>query len=93
MTFNKTGKQLLELYHAALNAVDPYASVKRYKDRILDSFRSARCTRLICVAFGKAACPMAKAVEDVCGDLVDAKCGHYKIRPLQRILVEKRESL
>jgi glycerate 2-kinase len=88
MEQNTRKKMLLELYHAALNAVDPHASVKRYKDRILDSFRSAGCTRLICVAFGKAACPMAKAVEDVCGDLLDASavntkyghCSGYSLR-------------
>jgi len=88
MTFNKTREQLLELYRAALHAVDPYASVKRYKERILGSFRSAGGTRLICVAFGKAACPMAKAVEDVCGGLLDASavntkyghCSGYSLR-------------
>lgn len=89
MICNKTREHLLELYHAALHAVDPYVSVNRYKERILDSFRSARCARLICVAFGKAACPMAKAVEDICGDLVGGsvvttKYGHCSGYPLKK---------
>lgn len=70
MESNKTRQQLLELYRAALTAVDPYVSVARYRDAIIGSYRSGRCTRLISLAFGKAACPMAKAVEEICGDLV-----------------------
>ncbi len=59
-----------KLYYAALRAADPYGSVERYLERIRYTFRESMCNTFHVVAFGKAACPMAKAVEASLRDLI-----------------------
>jgi len=78
----------LEIFKAAVKEVDPYQAVKRYLRRTnsklhagerlyeLDDFK-----RIFVVGGGKAAAPMAKAVEDVLGDrietgIINVKYGH-----------------
>lgn len=70
-----------EIHAAALKAADPYASVARHGDAIRSAFREGRCRRLFIIAFGKAACPMAGALEDHLGETITAgilltKYGH-----------------
>ncbi len=59
------------MFFASLTAVDPYMSVNRYAGAVTSIFREGKYQRCIVVSFGKAACHMAKAVEDACGDIVD----------------------
>jgi len=59
-----------EIFSASLKAVDPYISVKRFAERIRSVYTNNNCNRLLVAGFGKAACPMANAIEDTLGDLV-----------------------
>lgn len=61
---------LAELYNAALKAVDPYDCVKRDEDKISDYYLRSNCKRIICAAFGKAACSMSYAFEEGFGELI-----------------------
>lgn len=70
-----------EIFHAALKAVDPYDSVRLYADRIRSIYQKGDFKRLLLIGFGKAACPMAKAMEDDLADLITSgivitKYGH-----------------
>ncbi|MBI5025342.1 MAG: glycerate kinase [Nitrospirae bacterium] len=70
-----------EIFYASLRAVDLYDSVNFYTDIIRSTYQRGNFNRLIVVGFGKAACPMAKAMEDSLMDLIDAaiaitKYGH-----------------
>jgi glycerate 2-kinase len=72
---------------AALRAVDPYPAVQRYLTRIDNILRVADCawdfdevTRIVLIAVGKAAVPMAQAAVDAMGDV-----------PLTGIVVTKIE--
>ncbi|GAB4422361.1 MAG: glycerate kinase [Thermodesulfovibrionales bacterium] len=60
-----------EIFYSALKAVDPYNAVRLYTDKIRSIYQDGNFNRLIVIAFGKAACPMAKAVEEELGDLID----------------------
>ena len=70
-----------EIYAAAVKAVDPYGSVMRHMESIRSTFREGQYERLFTVSFGKAACPMARALEDHLGEMITAgivltKYGH-----------------
>ncbi|MFO0752209.1 MAG: glycerate kinase [Thermodesulfovibrionales bacterium] len=70
-----------EIFAAALKAADPYEAVARHGDGIRSAFREGRYRRLFVVSFGKAACPMARALEDRLGEEITAgviltKYGH-----------------
>lgn len=75
-------KELLTaLFFAALHAADPYAAVKRRSAALHAAYEACACDRLFVVGFGKAACPMAKAVEEVFGERISSgiiitKYGH-----------------
>ena len=74
-------KLLSEIFYAALEGVDPYNAVKLYADKIRSVYKKGNFDKLIVVGFGKAACSMAKAMEDNLGDLIDTgilitKYGH-----------------
>lgn len=74
-------KLLIEIFHSALKAVDPYESVKGYTSKIRSVYQSGNFRKFISIAFGKAAYPMATALEDSLGDFIDAgvaitKYGH-----------------
>jgi glycerate 2-kinase len=84
---NKTGtrKPASEIFYTSLEAVDPYKSVQSYTDKIHSIYQSGNFRKLIVIAFGKAACPMAAAVEDHMRDLLTAgivitKYGHLESR-------------
>jgi glycerate 2-kinase len=78
------------IFMAALRAVDPYAAVKAQKERLVSAFEAGGFRRLMVVGFGKASYPMALAMEDTMGDLIESgiiitKYGHLGKRTLQRI--------
>lgn len=79
---------VIEIFNAALKAVDPYESVKLHTDKIRQFYQDNNFKKLIIIGFGKASCTMAKAVEDSFGDLISqgiliTKYGHCqaKFRP------------
>ncbi len=53
-----------DIFRAALCSVDTYELVKAQTAAIRTVFRKGGYQRLLIIGFGKAACPMAKAVED-----------------------------
>jgi len=69
---NKTDNAKLasEIFYASLKAVDPYDSVKHYADKIHSAYVNGVFNRLLVAGFGKAACPMARALEDTLADLI-----------------------
>ncbi len=80
------------MFYAALQAVDPYKSTSLYTDKIRSIFQNGQYRNLIVIGFGKASCPMAKAIEDQLFDLIDSgiiitKYKHcpssYKIKKIQ----------
>ncbi len=76
-----------DIFRAALCSVDTYELVKTQTAAIRTVFREGGYQRLLVIGFGKAACPMAKAVEDGLVGLNDkglviTKYGHCeKYRP------------
>jgi glycerate-2-kinase len=79
-----------KIFRAALNAVDPYEAVLSRKEHILSTYRKGGFGRLVVVGFGKASYPMASAMEDAFGELIDigiiiTKYGHLGERKLAKI--------
>ena len=73
------------IFQAALQAVDPYGSVKSYAEKISLIVTDKGYSRLFVVGFGKASCLMAKAVEEQLPTMIDAgvvvtKYGHTVTR-------------
>lgn len=60
---------LRAIFAAALRAVDPSEAVMRQADHIRSRYGAEGCRRLLVLGFGKAAVPMARAVETACADL------------------------
>ncbi len=62
---------LSEIFQAALHAVSPYDIVKQYCSHMIspDALNAAGIMKVI--GFGKAACPMAQAAEDVFQNRID----------------------
>lgn len=65
-------KLLAEIFYSALKAVNPYEAVKLYTEKIHLTYQGDNFNRLIVIGFGKAACPMAKAMEEKLMDLIEA---------------------
>jgi glycerate 2-kinase len=85
-TMRNTKHLLSELFNAALEAVDPYASAAIHAETVLSVHRRRGCTKLFVVGFGKAACRMCKAIEDnipvpVDNGVVITKYGHCASDP------------
>ncbi|OGW40335.1 MAG: hypothetical protein A2Y97_10415 [Nitrospirae bacterium RBG_13_39_12] len=77
----KHRKIVSELFYAALKAVDPYESVKKYAGRILLEYKTYKCKKILVVGFGKTACQMAKSIEAYANKMIDTgvvitKYGH-----------------
>jgi hydroxypyruvate reductase/glycerate 2-kinase len=73
--------RLVDIFRAALEAVDPYRAVARHADEILSRYGKGGFRRLYVLAFGKAASPMVRAVADrmghaVTGGVAITKYGH-----------------
>src|SRR4030043_891421 len=91
---HKSHREIMEeIFYAALEAVDPYESVRCHRDTILSICRENNSEKLFLVGFGKAACQMARAVEDFAEDLIEkgiliTKYGHcLSPHKLQKIRV------
>lgn len=74
-------KDALEIFHAALDTVDPYRLIINMKKEIRASYEAMKARRLLVIGFGKAAFQMGMAVEDSLGDIIDegiliTKYGH-----------------
>ena len=74
-------KTALDIFRAALDAVDPYDAVRRHTTRIISVYRDGRFTRLYAVSIGKAAFPMMHAAADDLGNRIErgivlTKYGH-----------------
>jgi len=72
---------LKDIFSAAIKAVDPYRSTLNKAPLIREEYQKGAFTRLQLAGFGKAAVPMAKALEDSLGDLISegtviTKYGH-----------------
>ncbi|MEW6109499.1 MAG: glycerate kinase [Nitrospirota bacterium] len=79
-------KTVTEIFYAALKSADPYESVKLYSDKIRSVYKEGDFSRLILAGFGKASCPMAKALGDSLPDILHSgiivtKYGHVKDPP------------
>lgn len=86
MEYRDIKKLVSEIFYAALKAVDPYESVRHYTDKIRFAYQNGKFRKLIVIGFGKAACPMAKAIENSMDDLIDTgivitKYGHVSYQP------------
>ncbi len=73
-------KLLEELFYRAVDAVNPYKSMMRQARPVIEKYMET-CGRMFVLAFGKAAPPMAKAIEEIAGDritrgVVITKYGH-----------------
>ena len=85
---------LRAIFAAALRAVDPFEAVLRQADHIRSRFTAGGCNRLLVLGFGKAAVPMAAAVEASLADLspegvVVTKEGFTQPGKLRRIQVRE----
>ena len=92
-------RDALSIFHSALAAVDPEEAVRRHLQftaGVLSAgdrrFDLNACERVWVVGAGKAVAPMAKALEDLLGDRIDAgllvvKDGHGL--PLRRIRIRE----
>jgi len=61
-------KTAIDIFNAALQAVDPYKLVKGYSESILAAYHTEHCNKLYVVSFGKAASLMARALADGVGN-------------------------
>ncbi len=72
---------LTQIFYSALSAVDPYESVRVRADLVISAYNAGEYNRLLLIALGKAACPMAKGLLEAAADIVSAgivitKYGH-----------------
>jgi hydroxypyruvate reductase/glycerate 2-kinase len=66
-------KLVKQIFNASLESVDSYKSVKKYADSIFNIiYQERKYKSLYLIGFGKAACPMTKAIEDSFLNLIDA---------------------
>ncbi len=94
MRSNNYASIVADIFSAALQAVNPNNLVKTYTEGIVQTFKRGDYRRFHLIAFGKAACPMAKAIEDHLNGLIDGgvvitkygHCGEHK--PLSAEVVE-----
>jgi glycerate 2-kinase len=59
------------IFGAALGSVDPYYLVKAHTDELRSLFQKNGYRRLVVTGFGKASCPMAKALDESLSDIID----------------------
>lgn len=64
-------KMAEEIFTASLHAVDPYRRVKLSCPEVISRYEHLGCTSLQIIGFGKAACPMAKTLENSLERFID----------------------
>lgn len=74
-------KTVVEIFQSALKAVDPYDAVKEKIPYIQSIFQKGQYNKFLLISFGKAAYPMAVAVEEIFGKkitdgIIITKYGH-----------------
>ena len=75
-------KTAVDIFNAAIQAVDPYKLVKGYAESISAAYHREHCNKLYLVSFGKAAFAMAKALAEssirdiITKGIVITKYGH-----------------
>jgi glycerate 2-kinase len=79
----KSMETVSEIFNAALKAVSPYDAAIRYCRDISEQYKKCGLGKLIVIGFGKAACPMAKAIEKklqvpVNAGIIITKYGHCR---------------
>ncbi len=92
MTLTDAAEAAWGIYRAAVKAVDPYKLTAAHSERVLTALRSSGRRRLLVAGFGKASCPMARALEDSLGGLIEqgiviTKYGHCEESRPSRIRV------
>ncbi len=85
MCMETTKESAQRIFSAAVQAANPMDSVRRHCRDILSLHRAGGFRRIISVGFGKAAVPMALALEEELGELLDdgviiTKYGHTSPR-------------
>jgi glycerate-2-kinase len=70
MTVSKFRKDAIDIFNAALQAVDPYGLVKDYSDYISSAYQKGHFNKLFIVSFGKAAFAMTKALSENIPDII-----------------------
>jgi hydroxypyruvate reductase/glycerate 2-kinase len=83
---------LTALFSTALKAADSYGSVHSHAERIRTLYENGAFKKLAVIGFGKASCPIAGAIEDSLGDLIDTgsvitKYGHSATNKLLKTMV------
>jgi len=81
-----------KIFRAAIRAVDPYKTVRQKCPGIRCIYQNGDYERLVTLGFGKAAVPMARALEDGLDELLESglavtKYGHTSSIPLEKIRV------
>ncbi|NWF75536.1 MAG: glycerate kinase [Nitrospirae bacterium] len=82
---------LKEIFFSAIKAVLPYDTVGNHCSNILSAYIDGKFNNFIVAGFGKAACPMAKAIEDFLMEFITngivitkySHCSRYKLEKLQ----------
>ena len=75
-------ERVIDIFNAALAAVDPYCAVMAQEEAVLGRYGKGGFTALYVIGFGKAAPAMVRAVLDAAGDRVSGgiavtKYGHW----------------
>jgi len=83
-----------EILSSALKAANPADAVERECGRIRSLYGSGGYSRLLVIGFGKAAVPMARALEESLGELIAGgvvitKYGHGATHALKRVRVQE----
>lgn len=81
MTLNTPKDLLIDIFHSALLAVDPYRATARQVDEIISHYEKSYYNRLFIIGFGKAVSPMVRALTDqmgqwITGGVAITKYGH-----------------
>ncbi|MGC1404358.1 MAG: DUF4147 domain-containing protein, partial [Thermodesulfobacteriota bacterium] len=70
MDLNSPKDQLIDIFHSAIQAVDPYRDTARYVDEITSIYEKGLYKRLVIIGFGKAVSPMVRAINDEMGQWI-----------------------
>jgi glycerate-2-kinase len=65
-------KSISEIFYAALKAVDPAELIRSYGNKILSLCEHHAYKNINIVGFGKGACQMSRAIEDIAGDCIES---------------------
>ena len=65
-------KSISEIFYAALKAVDPAELIRSYGNKILSLCEHHTYKNINIVGFGKGACQMSRAIEDIAGDCIES---------------------